>query len=386
MVLQRYILSLYLILAPIYWLPFLPPTILEYIKVSLFLFFMIAYKIKFRPIVGPNGLLGVTGFVIIIILSLPGITLNNWFDYYERTIDVIVAASFVIIIYNLNKIEIDLDKVVMNSALIFSLVVFFVILSNFNILPNFTSTLNKKFLINDVGLGGVRTGWSIGIAFYVPFILLKIKNSTKKYKTILIVPLLILLISQYLVGGRSGLLSSIIIIGIFLIVYKKWKTLSIALITIFLIYSTVSIKTYGDIEKNLRFGSYLTNTNSDFSGGRFYQYRTALKNISENPISGNGIRSFSVHETGGDLHNTWLKFWYESGILLPLFFLYMIYLNIKNKLLYKRNDFVIAALLCIVTGIIISMFEPGTILGTFQNSVLFWFSFGIINDDREIRI
>jgi O-antigen ligase len=258
------------------------------------------------------------------------------------------------------------------------------------------------------GFGSLRTGWSDGIALFVPLLALVILDS-KKWKFIvgLTVSVLLLAIigSQLIVGGRAGLLTSMLIMVV-LAYYKLSRVWFVAMmLTILLVGVSVAGVYINQLEEHLRIDRLFENKSTfealdHFSADRLSGYLYAVNAFLERPITGYGFGN--VIYDGREIHNVWLRLLVEAGILLPTVFLYIIANSIKSvKMLMQKNrssstsaDTVISAnsgqslSLVLIGGVVISFLEPNVLVGSFQNTAIWWAVAGLgmaISDRKKIE-
>jgi len=190
----------------------------------------------------------------------------------------------------------------------------------------------------------VFLAFSLIISLYVLFR----KKLENKYRNIILFFISFYLFSLFTEGGKSGQLVFLfsIILFLTLLFKKKWKLLSLSLISVF-VFSAIVYNT-SDIVKN-RF---------NYEAKNILQYRKSDRNIllketiiliKKNPIFGYGTGSFtdefgSVNEETQKAvsnqhktpHNNYLYVWFELGILGLIIFLSIFYFQIKE--LIKKAD------------------------------------------------
>jgi hypothetical protein len=129
-------------------------------------------------------------------------------------------------------------------------------------------------------------------------------------------------------------------------------------------------------------GNLFTRMN-EATTGRLGSFVIALERFVTSPVIGTGQRGALIETYYGSvaIHNTWLKILAESGLIvfLPALFIAMRLLSLA---LCKIETTPIAAALppskwpdtrlVTLSGLILSLAEPGTIFGTFNASATFW--------------
>jgi len=197
--------------------------------------------------------------------------------------------------------------------------------------------------------------------------------------------------SQIVVGGRSGIVSSFIMILIWLLTYKKHSIFWIILfLFLFLFFIDIQwVISHLRLDR-LEYGEGL-NALNNFSANRILINYEAIQMISDRIFLGYGFGeingAFLRH--GDEVHNLWLRMLLQSGIIsfFVLSFIFGNYFLTGIKLYRKKLvDYLdrrfrylgFAFLSAIFSGFILSMFEPNVILGTFQTSAAWWASVGAI--------
>ena len=378
--------STFLGLSNIYWLPIIGD--IRVISVTLFiltcstLFFI---KLKKNQIYLPNRYYGVFGMTVLFILFIPSILLSNNELPFKILLDFINFYIFLWIIYIIaNKSEKAIIKITSNAT---KVILFFcalhIIESTFtiyNISPTHSS-LSQYTGFKETGFNLSRTGWSNGICLFIPCIFLVFKNDFFK-----IIGILVILYSQFLCGGRSGLIASIYMI---LALIKLQKTISnykiFFLLGLILIFGALNIDL---IISSLRFdrldNQQITfNTLNYFSANRLIGYQYGLEIWVNNPFTGKGIGNVDLSSISNvkDIHNFWVKTLAESGILTCLFLLAFISYPIRIGLKYInrfKNEVTIYFFIIVSGGALLTLFEPNVIFNSFKNSSIWWFSLAVM--------
>lgn len=339
-------------------------------------------------------------FILIVIFSFVGLysgavnvslkdSYQAWFGYIGN---IIYLFLFLFIIYNSKLSEKQYYKIFYKSTLFISFICGLSILSNITGLFDFTSPpgmLATATYFSKTALGGLSTGYSNNLSLFIPFFAYysSIQSSKrKKYFVFVLIGLIIL--SQVISGGRGGLFASLIAI----IVYSMRKVKILILFFLLLMGILYSIpkeliikSMRAEYIEQLRNqdGSFNQKAINRLTSGRTEGYAIGIELFKERPLLGTGFNSDEIIERkyhhGYEVHNLWLKNLVEGGLLfffLLLGFFYSIiqkaFYNIRytERLYYKNKKYLIRSL--VVAGLFITMLEPNFILGTFQNSILFW--------------
>lgn len=194
---------------------------------------------------------------------------------------------------------------------------------------------------------------AINILFGIVLIENKIK--TKTLSRTLFFVLLILLLSfatLFLSAGRSGIISAIMIVVIFIfrnfinfrIKISKFILSSFLIVVIFIFFSLLSRNSKFELvsaglERAVGFIN-LGNTgpliNWSNTSSRLPIYQDSLKLFFERPILGHGIGSvYMIHPTAYFSHNIFLDLLIEGGIMLLIIFILIIFKSLLN---YKKYE------------------------------------------------
>jgi O-antigen ligase len=154
----------------------------------------------------------------------------------------------------------------------------------------------------------------------------------------------------------------------------------------------------GNTKAHLRFdrlqgvGTRYERLNS-FSAGRIEGYRQAIALAAQRPLHGHGFGNYQLKYDGAsastEVHNLWLRMLVEAGIALPMIFLMLatsvLLASYRRMRWCKRHNrdskltWSSAALSAvIVTGMVLASVEPNVLLGSYQNSSIWWVCVGIV--------
>ena len=238
--------------------------------------------------------------------------------------------------------------------------------------------------------GCSRTAWSGGLALYLPVLLVfAFRRDIGVLRRWLYLALAAGgLAAQAGVGGRAGLVASFVVIAVFLYYFmpRRWKVLGSAVAL--LAATAVTIPTA--LSEQLRLDEIPENPTSlmDWnyvSSGRIGGAFQAAAFIAERPLAGHGIGAVRAEFRGGrpEIHNLWLKWAAYCGVLAPLLFLGLVIVLLAQarrlaRVVDGHRSVAVASGLVIVAGLVLSMLEPGTPFGEFQNNALWWAAAGLI--------
>ena len=393
---------LYLALAPVFWLPSVAPGNLNLFKLFLIGAAVIIVLViatsrgKFRL---PPGLLGPIGFLVLMLVSAGGfIQAESSLELILRTKDYALAFITISTFFTIALLGFNAHKIFVASAVLISSFCLLAVYSKYFGLPAFSGPAEYDAdVLWKSGFGAVRTGWSNGVALYVPILAsLLFLDSRFKFalfiKAVSLIGITSVLASQVISSGRAGLLASLMGLTFLFLGRggKRYLVLfgvsAIVLVILKLDYFVEQLRfvLHPDVQSS---GSVL----NDISTGRFYGAIAAIEKGTQSPLFGHGFGNFTFGTT--EIHNLWLKFFVEAGVFLPLVLALIVAKILKitwrKKKLIKSfsvnsslSTYEIATIrsyeAIIYMGILISMLEPRALLGAYQVSALWWCVAGFI--------
>ncbi len=182
----------------------------------------------------PGGLLGVPGFAVLIVLSIPGIMQTSsalWvFDYLG---DIVRAALLLWCMYHITRSGHDFAGIFRHSFYIIgALAIAGLLIAVFKALPEILTGVplySLHYTTGIVGFGVKSTDWAIGLALLLPcaIFLASLQKSDRRLafarNAILFLLLAAIVGSQIISGGRTGLALSIVTITVMLALsYMRW--------------------------------------------------------------------------------------------------------------------------------------------------------------------
>ena len=396
---ESWLFSLYLGVAPVFWLPGVSPSVVGLLKATLV---VVAVGVLFSRmattglVLLPRGLMGPVGFVMLLLLSLPGLVqAREPFVVIKFVVDIGICVVFLWCFYNLARQGGTTRMLLVRSLTIITLFAAITVVSLLTGLPDWhiPSEMNSSASFTEVGFNGRQTGWSLSLALYLPstLLLLTAKTSQKFVRPLVFILMVgIILVSQIASGGRAGMLVSLFTIVACILVISRWMVgvLAVgvlgAVTWVHLEFWIIHLR----LEHLLSLELSLTNLNA-FSTDRIKTDIMAVELIGKRMFSGYGMGQILLSTTPGDVievHNLWFRWAVESGIFLPLFFFAML-----CSALYKlwwltlstpksRDDRIVAFVLGLILlgGIVLSLFEPRVLIGAFQNTAVWWAAMGIL--------
>ncbi len=375
------LLQLYLILAPINWVPFLPAQAVNISKYILFtlLIFSTFFPNGFR--IKPYKFFSVTYFFFVLVCTVPAIIMS----YDNPLLDILGILLIFCMNWVINNSLLSREELFRIFYRVTLVIGFICLLSILSAITGITikspEPWNDSF--SQGALGGYRTGWSNSIFLFVPFVMFYYSaNRNKKVKILCVLILVSIVGSQILSGGRSGLIGSLLVF----LFFTRFNIKGIITLVI-IAFITVKLVTIETIEEHFRASDeQIENKKGEsnldkISSERIIGYKIGMALFIKSPLVGYGFGASDyltdLEGYSPDIHNTILKRLVDGGILLvmPLIILFIfvykkVIKNIKvhhlssNYFLFFRSLFFVA--------ILISMGEPNYLVGSFQGEGFFW--------------
>ena len=417
--LAPWLLSIFLALGPIYWLPGLSGGMISWIGWAIFL---VAVSLVFatellqdrRPF--PRSWLGPLGFIALFLLWIPGLTRAfNPSLAVDFVFKLSACALFFWCFYCLARDGSDIGLIFRRAFVII------VCLSATTLLRALLNTDDwQSSCLWDpahiVGFSVRTTAQSVTLAFFVPLaalLFLSVKQGQwTRWRALGILGLIVLLGSQLVSGGRVGILASLMALAAFMLL-RSTRWLAVAVILVFLLVSPLylnesciqhfRLQPFFEYEPS-RSRTYWQSTVSDYdtaevseevklvnevSSRRLHGYLVGLNSFLESPLLGHGMQQVVLSSWGDEIleiHNLWLKWAVYTGIAAPLLFLFMVALILragwrllrdKSNSAFERETAAIL-LLVLLVGLVIFMLEVNLPLEAFSRAGLWWAAAGTL--------
>ena len=404
-----WLLSLFLALGPVHWLPGIPPGVVrvaEWLLIvpALGLVFATEFFAGRRP--WPSGLLGPAGFLALLVLWIPGLA---------RAAELTDAVDFLIAFGSSCVFFWCFFCIARDSGVVW------VVLRRSVVMVGVLAgiALIKDADWNNVGYGVFRakeagglhassTGWSMGLALFLPltallFVAIR-RPGPMGSKRLSVIAALLIVSSQFVVGGRSGLLASLLVVGA-LLLFRSSRALAVVVVVVLLLGGTLvclgqSCTSHFGVDRLLDDGSEVVETEPEgpaeaaaavdrFSTLRVQGYALGLEEFAESPIFGHGLRQFLVAKTtqgSVEIHNIWLNWAVHAGLFPPLVLLAMIATILRTgrqvcrdlrRPQSERNAAVILVLV-VVAGVFLSFVEEHVPITYFHVSAIWWAAAGTL--------
>ncbi len=359
-VFYSYILTVYLVSSVINWLPGIDAFLIRGIKyflfITIFLYELGRSKLKF-----PSFFLSPFGLVLIIFSMLFGLLLSFRLN---ALIDIIIPF---LMLWIFNHEKEFYYKVILRTVM---LITFICVLS---IGSHFTGIYDVRpsgwdFSFGQAGFGGYSTGYSNSLFLFVPFLLFWHGRNNKPLISIETIAIVIIIIAQYLTGGRGGFLASGIVFFLSFRIHFIYKIILIGSLAFvaqsesFLTQMRISTLSRDRIDVNR------------ISTGRVELTTYYYEKFKERPLFGYGFGPKDDINKNVDVHLMWLRNAVDGGIiymaLLVILFVEILRSFLKNKSLEDDERKLFKTLF--FASFIITFLEPNYLIGSVQGELVYW--------------
>jgi O-antigen ligase len=296
---------------------------------------------------------------------IPSVFLSKISEIVDYTTNVLIIFSFTITV-SLLRINRDIIKKVLNIISVGILIPVIIHLSGVfvfdfnNLLP-----INEPYIsFKEIGLNVSRTGWSASLALFIPILFIKRSSFSALLFSIPV------LTSQFISGGRGGLLAGVVTVILILINRKNYRI--IAVLGMFIIAAVVAYSDELSLILRLNRLSQSEGALNSFSAGRIDSYIASLKLLLNNPVFGIGYGNMDLTTVlkMKNVHNAFLLLITELGIFSFLFFIGIFLL--LQRLFTGNRKLGIPTYVPIIALFVLMMLEPSVLFRSFQNSFGFW--------------
>jgi hypothetical protein len=351
----------------------------------------------------PNGITGLTGFYLVVLTSFTGViraaSLGAVIDTMVNFTQCFVFLWTLYIFYTRGG---NVVRVFRNAAIIIVLFSIPPLTNWFFGVPGWSYSGENPLW--STGFTNKRSGWSQGLAFYLPILAaLPFFSLRKKAFTYLLSlgGIAILLASQFITGGRSGLLASMVVLAALSMLLLPRRVAVVLLVALVSIGGYFSDFAYEHLRFH-RFTEWSYESINEFSSYRLEDYVAAYDLFWARPLGHGFGQSVQIlmreYQQSTELHNVWLRLLADGGVLLLISSLGVVVglLSKSTKAINprvlnhvrmgmpirhaapRRQLLLVVCLASVLGGLSISMFAPRTPIGVFQNSAMWWGSAGAI--------
>lgn len=377
-------------IAPIYWLPGLPPSSVAAIKNVAFFsaigaaFFVSGTRFIKVDIAFPFIAAAVLNFIV---FQING---SREEAVYQALI-FLTPMVWVLAIRSLNREQMGvLLKYLPLSLALIALAVVYAFLAKFGVVPDFRPPIERLQLqerqisgyqsmsVSTAGFAFGRTGWGLGTGAALVLLGSILIKRSRQVSGLMV--LVLAVIAPAAAGGRGGALAAMAAFVLAVLTMRQlgslriWLILAIAIIPVMGIDYLASAGILSERFFSVSSGADWFFMIDEMTTGRLGTWLNALNNFVRSPLIGVGVQeSLTVRYTGGvvAVHNVWLAFLSEGGLVafLPAAFIFLRCAQIVWQVAEFRP------LLVFIT--VLSMVEPSVVFGTFGNQAVFWTTVGI---------
>ncbi len=238
------------------------------------------------------------------------------------------------------------------------------------------------------GFGTKSTGWSHGIALYIPFLAVNVLSGSRRVALFSLLGIALMISGQWTVFGRGGIAISILIVLTVIAIrargYFIWLGVAMLLLAV-----PLGILIADATEPELLYqeeGSTFEDLD-DLSSQRLYLMQRGTALIGERPITGYGFDNDYIlgsnRRSRYQVHVTWLRMAMQGGLLFPATFLTIVLtLAARSVRILRTFDRVtdnLPLLACVLTisgGLASTLVEPSGLVGAFHTSAIWWAAAG----------
>lgn len=396
-----WLLALYLAVAPIYWLPGVDLTLWRGAKLALFalavgtVFMGVLADHRDSKVRLPRGLAGPLGFAALVAVAVPGLAQTaNPARVAMFLMDIAYGALFLWCFYNVARAdEQEARRILVRSLLLIAGFVTVAMAYTALGLSGWQSPCGTADFAT-TGFACKRVAWSNALALYLCIALAFAVRRDLAWdnRWCYIGIALLLLAAQVLSGGRGGIVASLVALGVFAVLLLPWRVKLVGVAVVLAAIMLVpAVELSDEWQRRLRLDVVPERPQSVadwdyYSAGRVSQILVAVEAFRERPFVGHGIGAVTANFRGTDfeIHNLWLKWATNFGVLAPLILLVLAgsVLTRAWRLLWRSSvgykSTVAAGGLIVVAGLVASMFGGETLLGEFQNTALWWAALGLV--------
>ncbi len=403
-------LSLFLVLGPVHWLPGIPQGV---VRVAEWLLIVPALGLVFaseffegrRP--WPRGLLGPVGFGALLVLWIPGLaraaTLSDVVDFL---IALCSSWAFFWCFFCVARDSGVVWVVLRRSVAIMSVLAAVALIKD----ADWNNVGYGVYRVKETsgGLAASSTAWAMGLALFLPLTALPFaairRHRPPGWKSLSIIGALLIISSQFVVGGRSGLLASLFVI-VGLVLFRSSRELAVIVVLALLLGGTFvclgqSCTAHFGIDRLLDDHNKAVETEPGgpaevaaavdrFSTKRVQGYALGVEEFAKSPLVGHGLRQFLVRKTAQgsvEIHHVWLSWALYAGVLPPLVLLAMVVAILRTgrqvlrDLCRPQSERTAATLLVLIvtTGLFLSLFEVQVPITYFHVSAIWWAAAGAL--------
>lgn len=395
--------ALYTSFACVYWFPGLPSGLLAQMKLAAFAgLILLALPRLQRPsrsqavLLASLAVAALAAFLAVLRTSDLAAAVGRARDFIEPMLWISALSSL-----SIAGREIFVRRLTQFLALLLTLATY-PIMAHYNLVPDlmvpaefFTQYGARyagfvgKVRVSSAGFSGGATGWGAPIAFAT----LLLASSVNRAGTRWISSLAVLFIGGFsiaLIGARGASLALVISALGWALLTRGSRVAGILILVSFTVASTLLDWRAVLPERFFKDASSfdLVSRLNYVSTGRITTYISGFEQFLSSPLFGVGVARATITINGEALqvHNVWLRSAVEGGLILLLPTL-AIGATLIALLASQRGPTSSVSLPnarpVVIAGLIVSMFEPSTIFGAFNNNVLYWTAIWLLLEEQR---
>jgi O-antigen ligase len=237
------------------------------------------------------------------------------------------------------------------------------------------------------GFNTQSTGWSHGVALYVPFLAVVAVTSVRRKATVAIAAATLIIVGQFIVFGRGGILIAIMGVLVVLAVRYRGRMNWLLVVAVLLLVPIAAMATGSPEPDPFARSEGLGFEQLDkFSSSRLDLLQRGSAMIADRPLTGYGFGNDWIKGRAFELqiHVTWLRMTIQGGVAFPIVLLAIVLTVIAQAVRVLRSATrtgdplpILATILVLFGGMVASFIEPSAIIGAFHASALWWAAAGV---------
>lgn len=368
-----YLLTFYLASSVVNWLPAIDNEIVRSIKYILFIAIFL-YEIRGNRLKFPSLYLSPVGLIMVLSSMIFGLLLS----FKMNTIIDIIIPFLMIWVFNFSKEF--YYKAMYRAAILVVGICLFSIASHFTGFYDVKPNGPWDFTFGQAAFGGYSTGYSNSLFLFVPFLVFWHRYKKRPLISIETIAIVVIMIAQYLTGGRGGFLASGLVFFMSFKIKFFYKIVLVGLLAL-------GVQSESFLAQMRISGGYKEGLDVNrISTGRVALSTYYFEKFKEKPFFGYGFGDKDEIDNNIDVHIVWLRNAVDGGVIY-LFFLIAIFVNIlilvrKNKTLDENEKKLFNSLFYI--SFVITFLEPNYLIGSVQGEIVYWLLISLLIKKRPV--
>ena len=378
--------GVYLTMAPVAWFPGIPQSAYTGVKTLAFVSAVVSTWLYARNRRVPGGLTGPVGLALVAASSIFGLAQAASTTAALRSLlEVTLAFGVLWTVYVFERNVAPIWPALAAAAVAHG-VLSLLVLAAFAGWFEAVSPLRPDSIV-DTGLGGWRTGWSNGVALFIPFGLIPVFRPGPLVMRIGVAAAVAsTVLGQLVTGGRAGVVVALLSILLMLTFTQGLAGLVVGAVAVI----GVAVALTSGAATGVGIDRFEQPLGSDeTTATRLELVQFGWDQFGEQPLTGHGIGIPVLGTVAGEqleIHNVWLRLAAEGGILLAASMI-AVTVSIIAKAVdvlwraakgYTSTDVPAASAFvsCLLGGVVVSLIEPNIFLGTMHVSIVWWVAAG----------